>query len=708
MAMSETKEPARTRLVQTNLTGVFTKVRSPAAAKAGPPGIASLLDPALLARLQATDAPGPRAFLARLLSRRWRPQDQITPRLSPQIGVTHPLTPRTQIEDTSFTSNNWAGSIIKGTWTAAFGIWRVPTVSKPALPPGTAGDWNSTSWVGIDGAYGSNDVLQAGVQQEVSAGGDASYTPWYEWFAPKVDGSPDYINQTNIDNMEIQPGDEVFCGIYYVTRQGGPQGEVLFGNTTRGHYFSIVLAPPPGASFAGNSVEWIVEAPDTGEPGTSLPRFSPVVFSTAFASAAAGGSGDPATGDTTNIAAFGSLLTSVSLKTMALEIDYAPTWAHNLPSAAAGAVPVRPGTSPTSWYTTPENVQHIAYVGDDGLIHELFYFIGGAGGWLHNLPSAAAGAVPVRPASSPTSWYTTPENVEHIAYVGVDDQIHELFYFIGGAGGWLHNLPSAAAGAVPVTPGPENSPTSWYTTPENVQHIAYVGDDRKIHELFYFIGGAGGWLHNLPSAAAGSVLVRAGTSPTSWYTTPENVQHIAYVGVGGLIHELFYFIGGDGAWHHNLPSAAAGSVPVMPGTSPTSWYTTPENVQHIAYVGVDGLIHELFYFIGGDGAWRHNLPSAAAGSVPVMPGTSPTSWYTTPENVQHIAYVGVDAQIHELFYFIGGDGVWRHNLPSAAPGSVPVMPATSPTSWYTTPENVQHIAYVGDDLLIHELFYRIG
>ena len=74
--------------------------------------------------------------------------------------------------------------------------------------------------------------------------------------------------------------------------------------------------------------------------------------------------------------------------------------------------------------------------------------------------------------------------------------------------------------------------------------------------------------------------------------------------VGGQIHELFYFIGGDGAWHHNLPSAAAGSVPVMVGTSPTSWYTTPENVQHIAYVGVDGLIHELFYFIGGAGGWH--------------------------------------------------------------------------------------------------------
>jgi hypothetical protein len=42
---------------------------------------------------------------------------------------------------------------------------------------------------------------------------------------------------------------------------------------------------------------------------------------------------------------------------------------------------------------------------------------------------------------------------------------------------------------------------------------------------------------------------------------------------------------------------SAGQVPVAPGTSPTSWYTTPENVQHLAYVGTDGLIHECFFFI---------------------------------------------------------------------------------------------------------------
>jgi hypothetical protein len=66
------------------------------------------------------------------------------------------------------------------------------------------------------------------------------------------------------------------------------------------------------------------------------------------------------------------------------------------------------------------------------------------------------------------------------------------------------------------------------------------------------------------------------------------------VGTDGLIHECFFRIGGDTlSWHHNVPSA--GQVPVAPGTSPTSWYTPSDTIQHIAYVGTDGLIHECFF-----------------------------------------------------------------------------------------------------------------
>jgi Peptidase A4 family len=42
-------------------------------------------------------------------------------------------------------------------------------------------------------------------------------------------------------------------------------------------------APPTGATFNGSDAEWIMEAPDGGEPFSALPSFSPVQFTTALA-----------------------------------------------------------------------------------------------------------------------------------------------------------------------------------------------------------------------------------------------------------------------------------------------------------------------------------------------------------------------------------------------------------------------------------------
>ena len=317
------------KLTDTNLAGVTAIQWSPQVADK-PQSHAEAIASELLGPLDSADV-RVAALRQRLLGRDWPDDARIVPRLAPQVGVTHELTPRERVADTAFTSNNWGGSTIKGKWAHAVGTWRVPTVSIPSTPAGTDKGWDSSSWVGIDGTYGSNDVLQAGVQQSVGADGSTTYVAWYEWFAPKVNGSPAYIYQTNIENIRIEPGDEVFAGVHY---QNG-QGYVMFGNVDRGRYFSIQLAAPPGASFSGNSVEWIVEAPNTGEPGTSLPRFTPVNFSAALGSDVnATVTADPNTGDTTNITAFGRFLTSVTLATDALTVNYLDAGFFPLPGAA--------------------------------------------------------------------------------------------------------------------------------------------------------------------------------------------------------------------------------------------------------------------------------------------------------------------------------------------------------------------------------------
>ena len=93
-----------------------------------------------------------------------------------------------QTEGNYVRSGGWSGVVVVGKWVGAMGTWQVPTVSAPNTPAGTDAKWQSSSWVGLDGAINiipgatTTDVLQTGVQQNVDeATGKPEYYAWYEW-----------------------------------------------------------------------------------------------------------------------------------------------------------------------------------------------------------------------------------------------------------------------------------------------------------------------------------------------------------------------------------------------------------------------------------------------------------------------------------------------------------------------------------------------
>lgn len=272
-----------------------------------------------------------------LFSRKWLPKNRIVPQFGePKVGRTHLFRGQLPIRNAgegNYLTGSWSGVAIGGgEWSGNAGAWTVPTVSQPTEPQGTrVGGWSSGLWVGIDGydlnfAF-SNDVLQAGVRQTVNANGQASYYAWYEWFAPQQPNSPGYIFETPITNLDVSPGQKMFCMVNYVNQAAG---YIFLGNETTGKHFSITLAPPPGATFAGNTIEWIMEAPDGGEPLTSLPKFTPVNFSFARGWEYRPGPifnilyyGFPIAGDTLNIETpANKVLTSVSPELNGLTIDF--------------------------------------------------------------------------------------------------------------------------------------------------------------------------------------------------------------------------------------------------------------------------------------------------------------------------------------------------------------------------------------------------
>jgi hypothetical protein len=318
------------KLIPTALPGAFITPAPPADFDPNTASPAALIKHGFLWRRPGKgDAPVLRAAWERVFSRRWRPEDRIVPELKPQVGKTHNLRGARRLADGTNSSSVWAGSVVQGKWTGVIGFWSIPTVSQSLLPQGTepGGGWDSSSWVGLDGGLpGSNDVLQVGVQQKVDANGYAQYVAWFEWAAPQQSDSPGYIFEMPIPGFEVSPGQTVFCSVQYVGKgTTGQAGQVFIANEDTGKYFSRTIAPPPGATMSGNTAEWVMEMPFGGEPTTSLPMFTPVVFTSAVCCGPNGTLDNPSDGEIFNIvgAVDGMTLTSVTTGLDTVTINYA-------------------------------------------------------------------------------------------------------------------------------------------------------------------------------------------------------------------------------------------------------------------------------------------------------------------------------------------------------------------------------------------------
>lgn len=285
-------------------------------------------------RPEATDNPAVRQAWNQVFSRKWSAADRIVPVLEPQIGRTHILKKApTKVSESNYLGGAWAGAATAsgGPYTGVIGYWHVPTVSKASEPASSYPSYDSTvgiaydssTWIGIDGfdfTVVSNDVLQAGVEQYVDDSGNPHYVAWYEWYAPG-NPPPDYIYQTNITNLPVKAGDEMYVSVQYVSKTAG---SIYISNVTTGKYCSLTLAPPSGATFSGNTVEWILEDPDEGEySNTALAKFTPVEFTSAMACTASGSINNPENDDTCNIETLGGkVLTKVALGNYTVSIDF--------------------------------------------------------------------------------------------------------------------------------------------------------------------------------------------------------------------------------------------------------------------------------------------------------------------------------------------------------------------------------------------------
>jgi hypothetical protein len=279
----------------------------------------------------------------------WTEEHFSLPVLAPQLGITHALRDL-RSTDGGYTSTNWSGCVLTGSWAGVMGVWRIPMVSQPSTPESDHGGWTSSSWVGLDGTGGflpntsTTDVLQAGVAQTVDTFGNANYVAWYEWYVENLEAANvPYVYQTDITSFPVNPGDEVSVIVQYVKHKGdnianplpppAPYsfGAVSFVNVSTNQAVNLYLDPPTGASFLGDSAEWIMELNDDGT-GT-LPLFGSIKFESAGPCDAQNAPYDLTTGDLIHLRdAFGRTETTASAGEASVTIKYNDTLDFRPPS----------------------------------------------------------------------------------------------------------------------------------------------------------------------------------------------------------------------------------------------------------------------------------------------------------------------------------------------------------------------------------------
>ncbi len=278
---------------------------------------------------------------------------------------------------------------------------------------------------------------------------------------------------------------------------------------------------------------------------------------------------------------------------------------------------------------------------------------------------------------------------KQVAYISQDRHIHEFCVGIGGS--WQHTDLTTQASAPLAT----SRFLVGYAWPEGgTKQVAYVGPSNHIHELWVSAGCD--WQHTDLSTLTGAPPAIQVTGGFSWEAG--HCKQIIFVGDDRHIHELCAEAGRP--WRHTDLSALT-NAPLPSSNCMAAYEWCERRSKQIIYVGQDGHLHEL-YQIAGNMSWQHvdltvltNAPRAVDVSV---------GYEWREGRCQQIAFVSEDHHIHELCMVAGQP--WRHvdlSAMTSAPAARNVL-----TGYAWEEGHCKQIAYLGQDGRIHELYAEAG
>jgi Peptidase A4 family/Fungal fucose-specific lectin len=572
-------------------------------------------------------------------------QDWIVPVLSAQVGKTHNLKhPISGATDQNFAQNAWSGAgLTTGKWTSVVGQWVVPQVSQPPEPQGAEGGWNSSSWAGIDGGVAglSNDVLQAGILQTVDGNGQPGYVAFYEWYVNPQPSSPAYVYQTNISNFAVNAGDKIVCYVQYM--DANTAGYLLLHNSTTHQTFAITLAPPPGASFNGSTAEWIMEAPDTGEPNSSIPRFTTVVFSVASANGP-GGAGNLSNALTYSIkSASGKILTSTTIKNSTVTIRDIPNFYAKLSSGLACLYPSSKDGSRLYYLDSKNHINELAWAGSGWVNADTGYtakagnrlaclYAPGFGSRIYYLDSnnlvnelawtgsawqnTNTGAL-ANERSSLTCLYASGYG-SRVYYQGTDNHIYEVAWN-GSSWGAPTNTQAKALGGSALT---------CLDAPGFGSRVYYVDENKNVNEVAWNGSGWGLPTNTLAQAIGGNAL-------TCLYA-PGFGSRVYYLGKNNDVNVIDVY---EVAWNGSGWGAPTDTGGAANSESALTCLYAPGFGSRVYYQGTDNHIYEAAW--NGSG-WSGTDTERIANS-----GSALACLYA-PDFGSRVYYIDSKATLHDL------------------------------------------------------------
>lgn len=327
----------------------------------------------------------------------------------------------------------------------------------------------------------------------------------------------------------------------------------------------------------------------------------------------------------------------------------------------------------------PNGVTDVIYRDGDGRLLELWEQ--GATAGMTNLTRDGGNAV--KAASDPSIYLDNVSGMQVVLYRGTDGQVHSLYWSTGAVG---HDALGSAAHAPKAAGKPMG-----FMAKDGTHHVIYRAEKGHLHALYW--AGQNAPAHEDLTAGSGTPGAAGDPSPYINTLTGENL--IAYRGIDGNIHTLYWSTGAVG--HDNLSTAA--HAPKALG-DPVAYYTSHNDTHQIVYRSADGHLRELW--------WNANKPvqhwdlTEATGAPPADSDAS--VYYSVGTNTKHVVYRTRDGHLHDIFWTPGGTTTHVDiTLMALAPPAV-----DKPTAFTVEQGNTSHVVYRGKDNQIHEIRWTMG